>query len=429
MTIELSSADLFYYQNENEMFIERKREGRRRGQRSSPAIGGQRRSSCGTEYRCRFSRGKPEIAGTPYRDRHLVQSLATGWIRFWPNSGRSEVHEGISGGSLVFRCEMVNRAVHAAARGGNSKILMELLNDYFDVLVYRGNQGSTILHAASRRGQRQSREHNIACRCFPGSLSNREGFGRYFSIIVMFYKRAGDTFLHMAVAGFRTSDFRRLDRQMELMKQLISRNIVDVRKIIIVGNHEGRTVVHTAVIDNVHSNLIELMMSGATQELLLEFLMLRYSCSSASKPEITQCETVDENDVPSDHKNNLNSINNVARRLKILLRLPRHQEKKAETILKKVEDDDSVDSFKSSKKLCEHEDTPTPLWQQFTKGTSLMNNKQTLSVRNSIPSPTTKKKFVVGLMHGVIQAMPHLAPPTRSTVKSFSKIISDTYIR
>ncbi|KAJ0977519.1 hypothetical protein J5N97_012993 [Dioscorea zingiberensis] len=58
-----------------------------------------------------------------------------------------------------------------------------------------------------------------------------------------------------------TSDFRRLDRQMKLMKQLISRNIVDVRKIIIVGNHEGRSVVHTAVIDNAHSNLIELMMS------------------------------------------------------------------------------------------------------------------------------------------------------------------------
>ncbi|KAJ0977517.1 hypothetical protein J5N97_012991 [Dioscorea zingiberensis] len=94
----------------------------------------------------------------------------------------------------------------------------------------------------------------------------------------------------------------------------------------------------------------------------------RYSCSSASKPEITQCETVDENDVPSDHKKNLNSINNVARHLKILLRLPRHQEKKAETILKKVEVDDSVDSFKSSNKLCEHEDTPMPLWQQFTRG-------------------------------------------------------------
>lgn len=54
-----------------------------------------------------------------------------------------------------------------------------------------------------------------------------------------------------------------------------------------------------------------------------------------------------------------------------------------------------------------------------------MNNKRTLSVRTSTPSPATKKKFAAGLMHGVIQAMPHLAPSVRSTTKSFSRASVD----
>ncbi|KAJ0973102.1 hypothetical protein J5N97_021061 [Dioscorea zingiberensis] len=437
--------------------------------------------------------------------------------------GGSEVHEGIGGSSSVFRCEMVNRAVHAAARGGNSEILMELLDDCSDVLAYRDNQGSTILHAASGRGQVQVVRDIVASFDIINSRDNQgntalhvAAFRGHLAIVKALVdaspssscliNNAGDTFLHMAVAGFRTPGFRRLDRQMELMKQLISGNIVDVCKIINVRNHEGRTVLHTAVIGNVHSNLVELLTSvksinlnirdidgmtpldllsqrprSASSEILIKQLISAggisnskdnisrsaivsqmkmqgigsspgtsfrisdaeiflysgvdvpepavgerisgraSSCSSASKPEITQCETVDENDVPSDHKKKLNSVNNAARRLKILLRWPRRQEKKAETTPKKVADDDSVDSFKFSKKLSEQENTPTPLRQRFTRGTSLMNNKRTLSVRNSIPSPATKKKFAAGLMHGVIQAMPHLAPPTRSTVKSFSK--------
>lgn len=51
------------------------------------------------------------------------------------------------------RWEMMNRAVHAAARGGNLEILKVLLGDCSDVLVYRDAQGSTILHAGSGRGQ------------------------------------------------------------------------------------------------------------------------------------------------------------------------------------------------------------------------------------------------------------------------------------
>jgi hypothetical protein len=52
-----------------------------------------------------------------------------------------------------FKWEIMNRAVHAAARGGNLEILKELLGDCSDVFVYRDAQGSTVLHAAAGRGQ------------------------------------------------------------------------------------------------------------------------------------------------------------------------------------------------------------------------------------------------------------------------------------
>lgn len=56
-----------------------------------------------------------------------------------------------------FVAEMMNRAVHVAARGGNLEVLDELLLDCSDVLGYRDGQGSTILHSASVRGQLQVR--------------------------------------------------------------------------------------------------------------------------------------------------------------------------------------------------------------------------------------------------------------------------------
>lgn len=54
--------------------------------------------------------------------------------------------------SPVFRSEMVNRAVHAAARGGSVEILSDLLGGG-DVLAYIDARGSTLLHTASGRGQ------------------------------------------------------------------------------------------------------------------------------------------------------------------------------------------------------------------------------------------------------------------------------------
>lgn len=54
----------------------------------------------------------------------------------------------------AYKWEMVNRALHAAARGGNLKLLKELLGECSDdILAYRDVQGATLLHAAAARGQ------------------------------------------------------------------------------------------------------------------------------------------------------------------------------------------------------------------------------------------------------------------------------------
>lgn len=77
-------------------------------------------------------------------------------------SGNLEVFEVLVDFSLwskgeeigsVFKMEMMNRVVHAGARGGSVEILKQFLEDCDDVLMYRDLQGSTLLHSACGRGQ------------------------------------------------------------------------------------------------------------------------------------------------------------------------------------------------------------------------------------------------------------------------------------
>ncbi|VVA96417.1 unnamed protein product [Arabis nemorensis] len=73
----------------------------------------------------------------------------------------------------------------------------------------------------------------------------------------------GDTFLHTVVSGFAASGFKRLDRQMELLKKLISCYVVDLSVIVNVRNGNGRTVIHLAVMDNlntVRSDVVEILL-------------------------------------------------------------------------------------------------------------------------------------------------------------------------
>ncbi|BFG16186.1 hypothetical protein CerSpe_024600 [Prunus speciosa] len=189
-----------------------------------------------------------------------------------------EVEERLGDITSDFKWEMMNRAVHAAARGGNLEILRDLLGDCEDVFAYRDAQGSTILHTASGRGQVEVVEYLIAffdiitivdnqgntalhVAAYRGHLAVVEVLIRASPLLTSLSNNYGDTFLHLAVAGFRSPGFRRLDKQIELTKQLVCGNIVNTQDIINVRNNDGRTALHMAVIENVQCNLVELLMT------------------------------------------------------------------------------------------------------------------------------------------------------------------------
>ncbi|KAA8529727.1 hypothetical protein F0562_034173 [Nyssa sinensis] len=407
--------------------------------------------------------------------------------------------------SSVFRWEMMNRAVHAAARGGNVVILRELLGECYDVLAYRDVHGSTVLHTASGRGQVEVVKDLLASYDIITSKDNEgntalnvAAYRGYLTVVEILILAApsstyltnnyGDTFLHMAVAGFRIPGFRRMDRQIELMKQLVCGNIVNMEDSINVRNNDGRTALHLAVIENIHSDLVELLMTipaidlnihdadgmtpldllkqmprSASSEILIKQLISAggiCNCQDSNArsalvshlkmrgiggspgisfripdAEIILYTGIDNASVasfdpasienstclsePSTASNTLDyrkssSVNNAARRLKLLLRWPRKKERKSDNA--KLGDDDSLESDKICRKM---ENTPTSLRQQFSKLSSLPNNKRILSAGNNLPSPTTRKKFAAGLMHGVVQAMPRIS--VKSSSCSFSE--------
>lgn len=71
-----------------------------------------------------------------------------------PRFAAGEEHSGEI--PQAYRLEIMNRAIHAAARGGNLRLLKELLRDCSDdALAYRDVEGATVLHAAAARGQVQ----------------------------------------------------------------------------------------------------------------------------------------------------------------------------------------------------------------------------------------------------------------------------------
>ncbi|OAY32406.1 uncharacterized protein LOC110629323 [Manihot esculenta] len=193
-------------------------------------------------------------------------------------NSEKELEQQLGENYSEFKQEMMNRAVHAAARGGNLEILKELLGDCPDVFIYRDAQGSTILHSASGRGQVEVVKDLIASFSFITSTDYQgntalhvAAYRGYLSVVevlihaspslISITNKYGDTFLHMAVSGFRTPGFHRVDRQIELMKQLVGGKIINIQEIINVRNNDGRTVLHLAVIENIQSNLVELLMT------------------------------------------------------------------------------------------------------------------------------------------------------------------------
>ncbi|KAI3847316.1 hypothetical protein MKW98_022449 [Papaver atlanticum] len=410
----------------------------------------------------------------------------------------------------VFKWEMKNRAIHAAARGGNFDVLKGLVGDGSDdILCFRDVQGSTILHAAAGRGQLEVVKGLVASFDIINSVDNQgnsalhvAAFRGHLPVVKALIissplsttstNNCGDTFIHMAVSGFRTPGFRRLDRQTELMKQLVFGKIVNMKDVINIRNNEGRTALHTAVVGNIHGNLVELLMTipsidlnirdssgmtpldllrqrprSASSEILIkqlisaggisnsqDYMATSYivshlkmqgigsspgTCFRIPDAEIflytgidlpdsgrdqvnsarpSSCssemshESVGDNRISMDSKKR-GSMNNAARRLKILLQWPRRMDKKSNDT-RKLRD-------QILEKWSDSDETPTPLRQRFSKNSSLPNNKRILSVRGNSPSPSTKKKYTAGLMHGVIQAMPHISAHSRSPSSSFSR--------
>lgn len=329
----------------------------------------------------------------------------------------------------------------------------------------KDNQGNTALHVAAQRGHLAVVEALILAS--PSSITATNN--------------AGETFLHAVVAGFQTPGFRRLDRQIELMKHLLSGKLFPVEDIINTKNNQGRTALHLAILGNTHSNLVELLMTvrsidvnirdidgltpldnlrqrplSASSELLTRHLISAggiftskdYSArrviashikrqSMGSSPgtsfrisdvEIFLYTGLENASDGTPRSVNLSSYSpevvvvgqesetpkapaaavpvTAAQRLKRLLHWPRMRKEK----LKKVLEPSGGGGG----------GVPVPLRERFAKPSS---NKRALSVRSSQPSPTAKKKLASGVMHGVMQAIPHFpAGNHRSRSSSFSKL-------
>ncbi|XP_057776906.1 uncharacterized protein LOC130995577 [Salvia miltiorrhiza] len=397
-------------------------------------------------------------------------------------------------GQPGFKAEMLNRALHAAARGGNVGLLAELLGDDGDVLAFRDARGSTLLHTAAGRGQLQVVRHlissyetmieavdnrgntalNIAA--YRGHLAVVELLARTSPSTASLSNNYGDTFLHMAVLGFVAPGFRRLDRQLELMKQLVSGSLVSMEDVVNVKNNEGRTALHMAVIENLQSQVVELLMSlryinlnirdadgntpldllkqrpqSASSEILIKRLIaaggiensndqttrnalvshLRRHGIGGSSPgtsfripdaeillhtgtddlgpsscDLTSSEYGYSGEIErvaststSSKYNKLATINSAAKRFKnLLLKKARNGD------ASDMEDDYSIGSCRLSSSS---KNSPISLRQQFSKQSSLPNNKRIQSLpAGALPSPSTKKKFAAGLTHGVLQLLP-----------------------
>ncbi|XP_030450475.2 uncharacterized protein LOC115672708 [Syzygium oleosum] len=190
------------------------------------------------------------------------------------NAGQGEV-------ASSYKWEVMNRAVHAAARGGNLEMLKELVasDDRSDLLAYRDAHGSTVLHSAASKGHVQVVEHLIQAFDMIDSTDHRGNLalhiaaykGQLPTIQALIYTSPspisstntnGETLLHMAISGLQAPDFRRLDVQIETMKRFLSGEVFDVEDIINAKNNNGRTALHLAIIGNVHPKLVEILMAA-----------------------------------------------------------------------------------------------------------------------------------------------------------------------
>ncbi|KAI3768871.1 hypothetical protein L2E82_19707 [Cichorium intybus] len=399
-----------------------------------------------------------------------------------------------------YKQEMKNRAVHALARGGNLKILKEVLIGCSDeqVLGFRDLQCSTILHTAAAKGQVEvvkdlissfdminstDKEGNTALHtaAYRGQLSVVKILIQASPSSIHSRNDAGETFLHKAVTGFQTPTFRRLDRQIALMKQLICSKTFKIQEIINAKDNAGRTALHLAINGNLHSDLIELLMIVGSLDVnirdnnvMAPLDLLKQRPRSASSELLTR-QLISAGAVLSSQDYTARRI--IASRLKMggggsggggggsspgtsfklsdsEMFLYTGMESTSSTAfgtpvfsmrsgeLSQLDASSNSNSNIESKKKKQKgiqrflrwirkrkrgngdlvltrnlDEIPVPLRQQYS--TSLLNNKRTLAARSNLPSPTAKKKLASGFVNGVMQAMPRLNRGSRSN--SFSK--------
>ncbi|MFS7958931.1 putative ankyrin repeat-containing domain-containing protein [Helianthus anomalus] len=372
----------------------------------------------------------------------------------------------------VFKLEMMNRAVHAAARGGNLEILKQFVEDCGDVLMYRDVQGNSLLHSASGRGQTQVVKYLLESHDIINSTDSQGNtalhvatYNGHLPVVELLIASSpalitstnnyGDTFLHTAVAGFKTPGFRRVDQQIDLMKHLVSGKIVNIEDIINVKNNDGRTALHIAIIENIHLDLVELLMTvryidlnirdvdrmtpldllkqqpiSASSEILIKRLisaggisnyndyMARTALASHLRThglggspgtsfrvpdsEIIFYICADNDRESSMYSGELSQVGSPVRS-NLGSNNWEHGSSAARRLKllfkwaqrKKDNDQDSIDSFHLKKGNLENR--PVSIRERYMKS-SLLNSKRVFE-----PSPSTKKKFSAGLSHGVLQ--------------------------
>ncbi|KAL3829520.1 hypothetical protein ACJIZ3_018322 [Penstemon smallii] len=418
------------------------------------------------------------------------------------STGNGEGMEGHYGEiPSAYKLEIRNRAIHAAARGGNLKLLKELLGDCLDdALAYRDIHGATVLHAAAAKGQVEvvkyltsyseimnstDNQGNTALHiaAHRGHLSVVEALILASPSLVNATNEAKETFLHAIVTGFQTPGFRRLDRQIALMKHLLHGELFKIEEIINAKNNEGRTPLHLAIMGNIHSDLVELLMTvccidvnvrdidGSTPLDILRQRPNSLSYEILTKRLISAGGILNSRDystrkVIASHIKRQSVGNSPGTSFRIsdieiflytgienasdgsrmstyspdLSQLVSNTENNpspsktgsinnAANRFKRLIHWPKTKSEKSSerlKKMVDVNSNPIPLRQRFTKPTSLPNNKRALSVRINQPSPrTAKKKLASRVLHGFMQAIPNFGGPPRSSSSSGCKLAMD----
>ncbi|KAK4340686.1 hypothetical protein RND71_039187 [Anisodus tanguticus] len=418
--------------------------------------------------------------------------------RFTARGGKG-LEEQIGEIPSAYKWEMMNRSIHAAARGGNLEILKELLVECSDdLLAYRDIQGATLLHTAAGKGQVEVVKYLLKSFDNINSIDNQGKTALHVAAsrgqlaviealivaspsLVYSKNNAGETFLHVAISGFQTPYFRRLDHQIGLMKQLMCGKIFDVEEIVNAENNVGRTALHLAVIGNIQSELVELLMTvrcinvntrdkdgmtpldilkqrprSASSELLAKHLisaggifshhdysarrvvashlkMQNISSSPGTSFRVSDIEIFLYTGIEHSSDGNRNtelshrytSPDSYSSRNNKKSGSAHHAAEKLKRFFHwpkiKKRDSKRLEILVDQSSASNSDVAPVPLRERYSKPSSFPRHKRALSVSSNLPSPTAKKKFASGLVNGVMRAIPHLSLPHRSSrASSFS---------